>query len=106
LYLKKSDVILLNSDIIAHENWLESLCYGAYGYTENVGIVGPMLLYPDGRIQSAGSHRNTESTEYFDHYYRFKDKNYGPANIPYKCMGVTGAVMYIKKIYPRKNWRY
>ncbi len=94
---EKSDVILLNSDIIAHENWLESLCYGAYGYAENVGIVGPMLLYPDGRIQSAGSHRNTESTEFFDHYYRFKDKNYGPANIPYKCMGVTGAVMYIKR---------
>ncbi len=41
---EKSDVILLNSDIIAHENWLESLCYGAYGYAENVGIVGPMLL--------------------------------------------------------------
>lgn len=94
---KKWDVILLNSDIVAHENWLEALQYGAYEFGVDTGIVGPKLLYPDGRIQSAGSHRNTGAPEYFDHYYRFQEANYGPANIPQYCLAVTGAVMYIKR---------
>ncbi len=94
---KKHDVILLNSDTVAHPNWLESLQYGAYEFGVDTGIVGPKLLYPDGRIQSAGSHRNTESPEWFDHYYRFQDSNYGPANIPHYALGVTGACMYVKR---------
>lgn len=94
---KNEDVILLNSDIVAHPNWLQALQYGAYEFGVDTGIVGPKLLYPDGRIQSAGSHRNTDVPEYFDHYYRFQDANYGPANVPQYCMGVTGACMYIKR---------
>jgi GT2 family glycosyltransferase/glycosyltransferase involved in cell wall biosynthesis len=94
---KSQDVVLLNSDIVAHENWLEGLQYGAYEFGTNVGIVGPKLLYPDGRIQSAGSYRNTEAPEWFDHYYRFQDSNYGPANVPHYCLGTTGAAMYIKR---------
>lgn len=94
---KKHDVVLVNSDIIAHPNWMEALQYGAYEFGTDVGIVGPKLLYPDGRIQSAGSHRNTESPRWFDHYYRFQESNYGPANIPQYCIGVTGACMYVKR---------
>lgn len=94
---KKQDVILVNSDIIAHEGWVEALQYGAYEFGVDTGIVGPKLLYPDGRIQSAGAHRNTDVPEYFDHYYRFQDSDYGPANIPQYCMGTTGACMYIKR---------
>ena len=94
---KRHDVILLNSDTVAHKNWLAALQYGAYEFGVDTGIVGPKLLYPDGRIQSAGSYRNTEAPEYFDHYYRFQDSNYGPANIPHYCLAVTGACMYIKR---------
>ncbi len=92
----KNDVILINSDIVAHENWLPSLEFGAYGHHKDVGIVGPKLLYPDGRIQSGGSYRNTEAPEWFDHYYRFQPSDYGPANVPQYCIAVTGACMYIK----------
>lgn len=99
---KKQDVILLNSDTIAHDNWLEPLQYGAYEFGTDIGIVGPKLLYPDGRIQSAGSHRNTDVPQYFDHYYRFQEENYGPANIPHYCIGVTGACMYIKREFINK----
>lgn len=94
---KKHDVVLLNSDIVAHPNWLEALQYGAYEFGVDTGIVGPKLLYPDGRIQSAGSHRNTDAPEWFDHYYRFQDANYGPANIPHYVIATTGACMYIKR---------
>jgi GT2 family glycosyltransferase len=99
---QKHDVVLLNSDIIAHDNWLASLQYGAYEFGVDTGIVGPKLLYPDGRIQSAGSYRNTEAPEYFDHYYRFQDSNYGPANIPQYCQAVTGACMYVKREFLNK----
>lgn len=94
---KSNDVVILNSDTEAHEGWLHSLQYAAYGFAQNVGIVGPKLLYPDGRIQSAGSYRNTEATEWFDHYYRFQESNYGPANVPQYCLGVTGACQYITR---------
>ncbi len=94
---KENDVVTLNSDIEAHPGWLKALQYGAYEFGENVGIVGPKLLYPDGRIQSAGSYRNTEDPEWFDHYYRFQESDYGPANVPQPCIGVTGACQYIKR---------
>ena len=94
---KKEDVVLVNSDIVAHQGWIEGLQYGAYEFGVDVGIVGPKLLYPDGRIQSAGSYRNTESPEWFDHYYRFQDANYGPANVPQYCLATTGACMYVKR---------
>ncbi|MEK7603244.1 MAG: glycosyltransferase [Patescibacteria group bacterium] len=93
----KHDVVLINSDIVAHPDWLEALQYGAYEFGVDTGVVGAKLLYPDGRIQSAGSYRNTEVPEYFDHYYRFQDANYGPANIPYYCLAITGACMYVKR---------
>jgi GT2 family glycosyltransferase len=94
---KDQDVVLINSDIVAHPGWIEGLQYGAYEFGVDTGIVGPKLLYPDGRIQSAGSYRNTEVPEFFDHYYRFQDANYGPANVPQYCIGVTGACMYVKR---------
>jgi GT2 family glycosyltransferase len=94
---KKWDVVLVNSDIVAHSGWIEALQFGAYEFGVDTGIVGPKLLYPDGRIQHAGAHRNTDVPEFFDHYYRFQESNYGPANIPQYCMGVTGACMYIKR---------
>lgn len=93
----QNDAVILNSDIEASAGWLKALQYAAYEFGENVGIVGPKLLYPDGRIQSAGSYRNTEDTEWFDHYYRFQEKDYGPANVPQYCLGVTGACQYLTR---------
>ncbi len=92
----RRDIVLLNSDIVAHPQWLDSLQHGAYQFDKKVGIVGAKLLYPDGRIQHAGTHRNTELPEWFDHYYRFQPSDYGPANVPQYCIGVTGACMYFK----------
>lgn len=91
------DIVLVNSDIIAHAGWIEGLQFGAYQFGVDTGIVGPKLLYPDGRIQSAGSHRNNDVPEFFDHYYRFQDANYGPANVPQYCLATTGACMYVKR---------
>jgi GT2 family glycosyltransferase len=92
----EGDVVLLNNDVIAHRGWLETLQQAAYARDE-IGMAAPKLLYPDGRIQSAGSHRNLGAREWFDHRYRFQEAGYGPANIPAPVIGATGATLYIKR---------
>jgi len=96
-----SDVVLINNDIEAKPGWLGALRYGAHAYgkePEKTGIVGAKLLYPDGTIQHAGAHRNSdpEFKFEFDHYYRFRPSYYGPANIPKFYLAVTGACYFIK----------
>jgi GT2 family glycosyltransferase/glycosyltransferase involved in cell wall biosynthesis len=90
------DVVLLNNDVIAHPRWLERLQYHAYASPRR-GIVGPKLLYPDVRIQSAGSFRNLDAPEWFDHRYRFAAAEHGPANVAWPALGVTGACLYVKR---------
>jgi GT2 family glycosyltransferase len=89
------DVVVLNNDVIARRGWLESLQHAAY--RDRAGIAGPMLLYPDGRIQAAGTYRNLGAPEWFDHRYRFKRPSHGPANVPDTALAVTGACMYLRR---------
>jgi GT2 family glycosyltransferase len=90
------DVVVLNSDMEARDGWLASLQYTA-SLGEDVGIVGAKLLYPDGRIQFAGTQRNLGAPEWFDHRYRFKPGRWGPANLPGTVLAVTGACMYVRR---------
>jgi GT2 family glycosyltransferase len=94
--LADGDVVILNNDVIAHPGWLEALQYAAYS-DERHGIVGPMLLYPDGRIQSGGTIRNPGAPEWFDHRFRFQPASHGPANIPAPALAMTGACLYVKR---------
>jgi GT2 family glycosyltransferase len=89
------DVVLLNNDVVAHRGWLELLQYAAY-QSPKAGIVGPKLLYPDNSIQFAGAYRNLGAPDWFDHRFRFKPADFGPANVPGPVLGVTGACVYIK----------
>jgi GT2 family glycosyltransferase/glycosyltransferase involved in cell wall biosynthesis len=90
------DVVLLNADVIARKRWLDCLQYAAHT-SDGVGIVGAKLLYPDGRIQHAGVHRNLGALEWFDHRFRFKPSDYGPANVVALALAVTGACMYVRR---------
>jgi GT2 family glycosyltransferase len=92
----RRDVIVLNSDIEARPGWLAALQYGA-SRESDIGIVGARLLYPDDRIQFAGTARNLGAPEWFDHRYRFKPEQWGPASLPGAVLAVTGACMYIKR---------
>jgi GT2 family glycosyltransferase len=94
--LAESDVVLLNSDIIARKGWLERLQFAAYEEDAR-GIIGARLLYGDRRIQFAGIHRNLGAPEWFDHRFRFAPSDHGPAQISGEVLAVTGACMYIKK---------
>jgi glycosyltransferase involved in cell wall biosynthesis/GT2 family glycosyltransferase len=90
------DVALLNSDVICHDDWLEALQWAAY-IEPDIGIAGGRLLYEDGTIQHAGALRNPGAPEWFDHRYRFRPADHGPANIPFAALAVTGACMYLKR---------
>ena len=91
------DVVLLNSDTEARPGWLACLQFAA-SQEDDVGIVGARLLYPDGRIQFAGTVRNLGAPVWFDHRYRFKPEDWGPAAIAGPALAVTGACMYIRRV--------
>jgi GT2 family glycosyltransferase len=90
------DVVVLNSDVEALPSWLECLQYATdrHGYA---GIVGAQLQYPDGRIQFGGTVRNRDQPEWFDHRYRFKPSDWGPAGRASPALAVTGACMYVRR---------
>ena len=90
------DVVVLNSDTEARPGWLACLQY-ATEQADDIGIVGPRLLYPDGRIQFAGTVRNLAAPEWFDHRYRFKPEDWGPAGLSSPALAVTGACMYVTR---------
>ncbi len=90
------DVVVLNSDVEALPGWLAALQYAAYS-DEDIGIVGAQLLYPDGRIQFGGTVRNRDAPEWFDHRYRFKPGDWGPAAQTSFALAVTGACMYVRR---------
>jgi GT2 family glycosyltransferase/glycosyltransferase involved in cell wall biosynthesis len=90
------DVVVLNSDMEARAGWLACLQYAASD-GDDIGIVGARLLYPDGRIQFAGTVRNLGAPEWFDHRYRFKPEDWGPAGLASPALAVTGACMYVKR---------
>jgi GT2 family glycosyltransferase/glycosyltransferase involved in cell wall biosynthesis len=95
--LPERDVVVLNSDVEASlDGWLEGLQYAAYR-DGDVGIVGAQLLYPDGRIQFGGTIRNRDAPEWFDHRYRFKPGDWGPAAQTSPALAVTGACMYVRR---------
>jgi GT2 family glycosyltransferase len=90
------DVVVLNSDVEARPGWLACLQYAA-SQEDDIGIVGARLLYPDGRIQFAGTVRNLGAPEWFDHRYRFKPDDWGPAGLSSPALAVTGACMYVRR---------
>lgn len=47
-------IVLLNNDTVVTPGWLEALVETAEA-DDNVGVVGAKLVYPDGRLQEAGS---------------------------------------------------
>jgi GT2 family glycosyltransferase len=90
------DVVVLNSDMEARPGWLACLQFAA-SQEDDIGVVGARLVYPDGRIQFAGTMRNLGAREWFDHRYRFKPESWGPAGIAGPALAVTGACMYITR---------
>lgn len=91
-------IVLLNNDTeIVSEDWIEELLMHAQRHT--VGVVGAMLLYPNGELQHAGIMTRVGINH--DHIDRYGDpasedhfaRNYRASNVS----AVTGACMMVRR---------
>lgn len=96
--------VFLNNDIIVEDgNWLEVLCSNAL--REEVGVVGPLLLYEDNTIQHGGVVIGL--CGYADHLYKGMKPVHAGVNfispmVARNVLAVTGACMAISKATLKK----
>jgi GT2 family glycosyltransferase len=89
------DVLLLNNDTqIVDPRWLETLVATAYAAAD-IGLVGPKLLYPNGRLQEAGSQlfRNGSARA----YGKFDDPARPAFNVRRDVDFCSAACVYVKR---------
>jgi glycosyltransferase involved in cell wall biosynthesis len=89
-------IMFLNDDIeVITPDWLETLI--PLALEKDVGLVGPMLLLEDGRIQSA-SHSNTPSPHNFrSGHTSSQGGEFGILAVARECSGVTGAAALLRR---------
>lgn len=90
-------LLFLNDDTeVIDADWLQTMLELAQ--CDDVGVVGPKLLYPDGSVQHAGMFLGRGSSA--RHAFRFFDKDdpgyFGAANITRNVIAVTGACMLVR----------
>ncbi|MBN9223178.1 MAG: hypothetical protein ABS63_01360 [Microbacterium sp. SCN 70-27] len=92
------DIVLLNSDIVAQEGWLEALQYSAYAIDPKIGMVSPMLVYPDGRIQYGGTYyARLLAPQWWGHLHVGSPATTAVANVAGYNRSVSGACVYITR---------
>ncbi|MDD4455991.1 MAG: glycosyltransferase [Syntrophotalea acetylenica] len=89
-------VLFLNNDTEVQAGWLEALMEPML--FDQVGIVGPKLLFENGTIQHAGCEVFTRSPYRFVgwHPYASFEADYPAANVTRTMPGVTGACLLIR----------
>ncbi len=91
-------LLFLNDDItITQGDWLDALL--EHGERPEVGITGPQLLYPDGKVQHAGMFLSSNGLG--RHAFRFAAHDdpcyFGLALTQRNVIAVTGACMLVRK---------
>ncbi|WP_194397781.1 glycosyltransferase family 2 protein [Microbacterium atlanticum] len=98
MQLARHDIILLNSDIVAKPGWLEALQYSAYALDPAIGMVSPKLVYPDGRIQYAGTYyARLLAPQWFGHLHVGSPATKPTANVAGYNRSISGACVYITR---------
>jgi GT2 family glycosyltransferase len=91
-------LLLLNSDVLPDRpGWLERLV-AFYESHDDIGALGPKLLYEDDSIQHAGIHFHRPEGEMVwrdAHYYKGQHRDFPDANVPRVVPVVSGACMMI-----------
>ena len=88
-------ICLLNNDVtFIQKNWLDIMMREVT--RAKAGVIGPRLLYPDGRIQHGGIIYVPEVGG-FDHEYRMHPGDLPAALRTREVLGVTGALMLINR---------
>ena len=91
-------LLFLNDDIeIVQDDWLDALL--EHAQQPGVGIAGPQLLYPDGKVQHAGMFLGSNGLG--RHAFRFNAKDepgyFGLALTQRNVIAVTGACMLVRR---------
>jgi len=87
-------LVFLNNDTEVTDGWLEAML-GVFEHFACVGVVGPKLLYPDGRVQEAGSIMFRDGWSH--PYGRGGDPNDPEFNYVKEVDCITGACLMIDK---------
>jgi len=90
-------LLFLNDDIeVVHPEWLRVLV--SHAQRSEVGVVGPQLLYPDGRVQHSGMFLTGAG---FRHAFRFAPGDepgpFGIALSERNVLSVTGACLLVRR---------
>jgi len=94
----RHDIILLNSDIVAKRGWVQALQYSAYAIDPEIGMVSPMLVYPDGRIQYGGTYyARLLAPQWFGHLHVGSPATRPSARVAGYNRSVSGACVYITR---------
>lgn len=91
-------VFLNNDTVVLEDNWLQILCSNAL--RQDIGVVGPLLLYEDQTIQHAGVVIGLDG--YAGHLYQGAQPVHAGVNfvspmVPRNVTAVTGACMAISR---------
>ena len=90
------DVVVLNSDMVARPGWLACLQYAASRRATSASSARSCSTTTTASSSPARCATAT-APEWFDHRYRFRPADWGPANVAAPVLAVTGACMYIKR---------
>ncbi|TYC53070.1 glycosyltransferase family 2 protein [Rhodobacterales bacterium] len=96
---KGKHLAMVNSDVVPVEpGWLEQLCC-CLKMDEDVGAVGPKLLYADNSVQHAGlKFIQDENGRWFNHhYYKGFPRKFPLAGASREVPGVTGACLIVSR---------
>lgn len=83
-------LVFLNNDTLVHQNWL---AFTRNLHDDTIGCVGPKLIYPSGRIQSAGVGINFSANPGHEAFNLQTDWTHEPTPVA----AVTGACLGIRK---------
>lgn len=107
---RRIDAVLVNADMEFFEPWLDKALATTDSQGRPAAVVGGLLLYPNGLIQSAGTFCSFLN-RFFDHRFRFGPGPLPEAQIPFVCP-VTAALQLIRHecldrvgLYDDENFR-
>lgn len=97
------DVVRVHADVVVEDaHWLEVLA-GSAQASPNAGVVGAVLVYPDGRIQAEGRSLVSGAGFHLRHRNRreYQPETFGPGKL-LEVDGVPGALAYYRRDALRK----
>jgi GT2 family glycosyltransferase/tetratricopeptide (TPR) repeat protein len=89
-----SDIVMLNNDTVVTQGWLEALIECAYN-SEDTGIVGAKLVYPNGRLQEAGGEIFSDASG--RNIGKYDDPKKRQYNVIKEVDYCSGACLYVKR---------